>query len=373
MKNAANVLEKNKAAILDDWSNRVKKSIEASTGVSDVTLRDHLPNMLNDIIGIFSRHDGKEHKIEKYEEIIENSNDHGRMRATTSNYTVDQIIHEYIIFHRVVTETLEKENAYTYEVATLLKYIVETAMLRSTRTFTASMENTQEKLMGTLAHDIRNPLSVALSSIEHINKDQDTEAFKKTKSLAMRSIQKAINLTEGLLDTITLKAGEGIMLTFSEGDYLEEINWVFKEACEVYTQRLKLICPDEKIEGVFDGMALRRLLENLVTNAIKYGNPTKEITITVKDLDENVCLQVHNYGNAIPIEKQKSIFEFLDHGHDNSTSLQSWGMGLTLVKIIAEAHNGKVELESSENKGTTFTIILKKHANKTGKVRTRIY
>ncbi|NJW55882.1 sensor histidine kinase, partial [Salinimicrobium oceani] len=83
-----------------------------------------------------------------------------------------------------------------------------------------------------------------------------------------------------------------------------------------------------------------------------------------------VELSVHNFGNPIPAERQKRIFNFLNTSNGSSPrGLKSRGIGLSLVKAVAEAHGGALNLHSSESEGTTFTITLQKNYHEPGKLR----
>ena len=375
MKRAAKVIEDNVNQIMALWEIEVRKQILASRQTSEIALLNHLPNLLNSLIKLLERNQEttEAFKDVEYKAFLENSSDHGRHRAAASNYSVDQIIHEYIIFHQVVTDLLVKHNLYEQNSIELLKHAIERAMLKSADAFSVSIQEMQEKLVGTLAHDIRNPLTTAQLALQMMDEDDDPEEMSKLRAMALRAITKSLRLTEGLLDTVTVKAGEGIMMTFAEDDLVHHVKWVHEEASEIYNHEFRLDCPKEEIRGVFDGTAIRRALENLITNAIKYGASNKPITIKIVEYPKEISLTVHNVGNPIPVDKQEDIFKFLGRSKEsNATDLQSWGIGLTLVRIVAEAHGGHVKLSSSEKLGTSFTIIIQKFANKPGKSRTKL-
>ncbi|GHA27815.1 hypothetical protein GCM10007103_06570 [Salinimicrobium marinum] len=372
MKKAAQVLEARKEDIFNSWMEKVKKEIMASTENSKLALMDHVPHLLEDIITIMERY-GKMDVLKEeaiYKEIFENSIEHGRHRATTSGYTVDQILREYIVFHRILTDLLIQEKAYNTEVGVVLKYSIENAMLYSGSAFSESLQEMRQKLLGILAHDMRNPISAAYLAISMMNYEDGEERFEKIRKLAKSSMKRSIDLVESLLDSITVEAGEGITLEFTSVDVSESIKSVYNEASEIYSNEIILKCNDEEIVGVFDETMIRRVLENLLSNAIKYGQRDKPVTISITEKEQFFALKVHNFGNPIPEERQQEIFQFMNTTRNASYSgVKSWGMGLTLVKAVAEAHGGEVRLESSEELGTSFTVSFDKTKNKPGKMK----
>ena len=94
-----------------------------------------------------------------------------------------------------------------------------------------------------------------------------------------------------------------------------------------------------------------------MANAAKYSAPGTIVSIKLEKLDGLAKLAIHNEGNPIPVEEQKLLFQpFLRAKAAQDSGKKGWGLGLTLVKGIAEAHGGTVTVESSAEKGTTFTL-----------------
>lgn len=373
MRKTARLLKSKHDQIIMAWEKEVLAQIKAAPTTNKIALHDHIPNILDDIINIMNSHEHTDDYLndEKIRTIENNSIEHGRHRATSPNYTVDQIIQEYMIFNNVIIRILHENNITEKSLFHLIKCAIDKAMLNSVSSFTESIQEMQHKLIGTLAHDIRNPLAAARMAIEMINYEAGEERLKKVKKMSYNSVNKAIDLIEGLLDSITVKAGEGIMLSFSEMDLSEDLQTVYNEACEVFSEVIILEKKEEPIDGVFDPTAIRRLLENLITNAIKYGDSDKPVVIKVNNEAEWLTLSVHNYGKPIPLEKQQDIFTFLNLGKQKKEkNFKSYGIGLTLVKMVAEAHGGSVVLRSEEGFGTEFQIKLNKFSNVPGKTRT---
>lgn len=373
MRKAAKVLEDNKEKIIENWIQKIRGEVIASRLNTELALRDHVPHLLQDIIRIMNRFEKIDVLQEEliYKEILENSIEHGRHRATSTGYTVDQILREYIVFHRILTDLLMKEKVYTTEVGVVLKYSIENAMLYSGVAFSDSLQEMRQKLIGIVAHDMRNPIAAAYLAVDMMKYEDGRERFEKVRKMALSSLRRSVELVEDLLDSITVEAGEGITLEFEKGDLLPIIQSVYAEASEIYSNQIHLECKEKEITGIFDATMLRRVLENFLSNAIKYGNRKKPITIWVETKEETLTIKVHNYGNPIPEEKQDEIFEFLNTSgiSGDPAGQKSWGMGLTLVKAVAEAHGGEVTYESNKKDGTTFSLVLDKNKNKPGKVR----
>ncbi|WP_157718038.1 HAMP domain-containing sensor histidine kinase [Gramella sp. MAR_2010_147] len=298
----------------------------------------------------------------------------GRHRASSEYFTVDQIIHEYMIFHNKIIEVFNNHKVTDTGAIHLLKCCIDKSMLKSVEAFTKSIQEMQNKLIGTLAHDIRNSLSAARLGIEMLDLKAGPERVERMRKMSMYSVDKALHMIEGLLDSISVKAGEGMMLSFSEINLFSDIRTIYEEAEEIYSEKIIFECADKELNGIFDATAIRRLLENLITNAVKYGESEKPISLkVVKECERFLSLAVHNFGPPIPQEKQEEIFNFLDHTKGtNKKELQSWGIGLTLVKMVAEAHGGKVELISKDNFGTEFKVYISRVINEPGKQRTKL-
>lgn len=376
MRKAAGVIRDYKANILDQWEQEVNTEIHASKATTTLVLRNILPRILDSLADILELHEGKEDLTARknYEEVINESIGHGRHRATSEHYTSKRIIREYIVLHRVLIYLLREKKAYNTDVGVVVSFTLETSVAYSIDSFTHSLEDMRMKLTGTLAHDIRNPLSAAYLGIDVLNYKDGEERFYKVKDMVKKNLRRSLDLLEGFMDAITVNSGEGISLTFAESNIVEDIKLVCWEASETYPNPINMECGGEEIMGIFDATAIRRLLENLMTNAVKYGSKDSPITVNIKEEGEEVYLSVHNHGSYISPEQRDKIFQFLNRSHNNTEEgLKSWGIGLTFVKMAAEAHGGYVDLQSDQEKHeTSFIVLLRKYANPPGKKRVKL-
>jgi signal transduction histidine kinase len=160
-----------------------------------------------------------------------------------------------------------------------------------------------------------------------------------------------------LLDANRLKAGESLHLKISECELSMLLSKIKEELTLIHGDRF--ILNQGKIKGYWDPSAITRMVENLVNNAVKYGSSNEPITISFKVFDHKVEISVHNKGAPIGAEDQKSIFlQYQRLETSPGRSAGGWGIGLALVLGLAESHGGQVEVRSSAEEGTTFSLIL---------------
>jgi len=123
--------------------------------------------------------------------------------------------------------------------------------------------------------------------------------------------------------------------------------------------RLSIRCPAD-LEVGMDPLRLEQAIVNLLDNAIKYSDPGKEVRIDARTTPEGVELRISDQGYGIPKEHLSRIFERF-YRVDKARSRQEGGtgLGLAIVKHIVQAHGGRLEVESTPGKGSTFNIVLK--------------
>jgi two-component system phosphate regulon sensor histidine kinase PhoR len=108
-----------------------------------------------------------------------------------------------------------------------------------------------------------------------------------------------------------------------------------------------------------DGDAIEQAVLNLLSNAMKYSFKQKEINLRLMTENQSIYIQVEDKGIGIPVSKQNHIFNKYYRAHvDHEQDKGGAGLGLTVLKHIVDAHQGRIELESTVNQGSTFTIIL---------------
>lgn len=218
----------------------------------------------------------------------------------------------------------------------------------------------REQFVTTLTHDLRTPLGVVLLSGKLLqNKLDDPPTLTLLAQRIDRNVRRVDSLIGNLLDANRLTAGERMPLAVAPGRLDQLMQGIFRGLTELHGDRLRVRNEPGALPGLWDGTALERVVENLVGNALKYGAPEAPITVGLTRLDDGVELSVHNEGPAISPDEQVAIFRPFHRTYSAAGDKHSgWGVGLTLVKGIAEAHGGSVRVQSASTGGTTFFVRL---------------
>jgi signal transduction histidine kinase len=103
---------------------------------------------------------------------------------------------------------------------------------------------------------------------------------------------------------------------------------------------------------------MAQVVGNLVSNALHHGRPDTPVRVEVRDAGGEVRLSVHNEGESIPPELQAMLFQPFRRGTTGKAATRSVGLGLYIVRQVARAHGGEVEVHSARGEGTTFTVRL---------------
>jgi signal transduction histidine kinase len=217
----------------------------------------------------------------------------------------------------------------------------------------------RERFVATLTHDLRTPLTAAKMSTQLLaRKSDDPAVIQMISGRIADNINRADQMIRDLLDANRLRAGEKLPIQINACDLNQIASEVLEELSTLHGDRFVLHASSH-IEGYWSGSGMRRILENLCNNAIKYGAPYRPIMITLKSMDQNVEISVHNEGSPISPEDQNTLFQPYRRTESAQIGKQrGWGLGLTLVRGIAEAHGGWVKVESSVSEGTTFSVQL---------------
>ncbi|MZQ86307.1 HAMP domain-containing protein [Paenibacillus sp. 5J-6] len=212
-------------------------------------------------------------------------------------------------------------------------------------------ETSKEQLVLNLAHDLRTPLTSVLGYLDFILQDDQlaAERIKHYTSIAFTKAQRLEKLIDELFEITRMNYGKLTIdkKTIDLSELLIQLNEELYPAFEKNSLTTRLnVAPHLTVWG--DGELLARVFENLLTNAIRYGNDGQFIDINCHMDVENVVIQVINYGDCIPPEELPYVFDMFFTGDRARTPQEgSSGLGLSIAKNIVTQHQGTISAQSN--------------------------
>lgn len=218
----------------------------------------------------------------------------------------------------------------------------------------------KSRFVSMASHEFRTPLTTMMSSLWLVSKYRDNND-KENHNKHVAKIKTSINnLTDILNDFLSIsKLEEGKVENMPEDLNLKA--FITDIITEMYTMAIngqKITYTHLGLEiASLDKKLLKNVMFNLISNAIKFSPEAGLIEITSEASDTSVKISVKDNGIGISKEDQEHLFERFFRGH-NATHIQGTGLGLNIVAKYAELMNALLDIDSIENKGTRFTIII---------------
>lgn len=226
------------------------------------------------------------------------------------------------------------------------------------------LEQQQKELIGSLAHDLRSPLTIMKGHVEML---QDGAYRREDRCL------KYLNVLEGATERATLLVEDLNLLS-----QIEQVNFVLKkEKVFIREYLLNQICLYESlaekqniklsvdvenlsptIQIELDPSRIARVIDNLVMNALRYAPDSSTLTIKVKANDKTLCLEVIDEGKGFSQEELKYGTNKFYRGNQARSKDGGSGLGLYISKKIIELHGGQLQLSNMQNRGAKVSIIL---------------
>ncbi len=347
----AHPIKDKKEKILSLWEERCLREVKSARSTGSRALRDSLPLYLDHLDEALTTN----RRMEREAMLIGKM--HGADRASNTTYTLSEVIFEYRILRQVLFHVLEADGPLTEESRDIVLDSIEQAVKDAVVEFIEVHGDIQQKFIDTLTHDLKTPISVARMNAQVVLRSSDlaqpaTDSIKRI----LVSLNRLNAMIHDLLDGSRVRAGERLSLQYIECDLESLIREVVDEMTMVHGDRFVLDSNGE-FQGNWGADGLRRAVENLIGNAVKYGAPGTPIRVSLRGETATVEITVHNEGSVISANEIPQLFEKFGRSKSAEEGKQSgWGLGLTVVKGVVDAHKGKVRVQSGEGQGTSFTL-----------------
>ncbi|WP_082085448.1 HAMP domain-containing sensor histidine kinase [Magnetospira sp. QH-2] len=217
----------------------------------------------------------------------------------------------------------------------------------------------KDKLMGVVAHDLRNPLGVISGYAQLLTRrigDSDEKASRMTENI-MTSSTFMLQMVEDLLDTakITLGKQELNLATVNLTKLIGSAVDMNRTVAGIKDISLELRMPEALPPARLDENKVRQTLNNLIGNAVKYSPANSAIAIRVSEKIDHFSVQVIDQGPGIPEMEQGKLFKaFSTTSVRGTAGEKSTGLGLNICKNIIEAHGGELGFKSTVGEGSNF-------------------
>ena len=261
--------------------------------------------------------------------------------------------------------TYSEKKKYFYTVA---KDITQIMAIKKERLFYKEkviLENLKNEFLMNISHELKTPINVMYSTLQLIDNEKiapdskrNVERLEKYRAIVRQNIFRLIRLINNVTDVSKISSGneqrkkenydiveivENISMSAVEYTTKRDIEFIF----DTQVEELVIACNPDMIE---------RIMLNLLSNAIKYTESGK-IQVNIDVVNEKLYITVEDTGIGIPKERLQEIFEpFVQVDTSFRRRCEGTGIGLALVKVFVEAHDGEIYVESEVGKGSKFTV-----------------
>jgi signal transduction histidine kinase len=203
-------------------------------------------------------------------------------------------------------------------------------------------------LLAIVGHDLRNPLSTILMGAAVLQAEAESPSVLRAAERIARATMRASQLSSLLLDLAEAKLGRGLTLHRESADVAAIAREVIAE--QEGPGRAIVFDASGEATGTVDPARIAQILANLIGNAFHHGKPGTEILVGVRGEAGAIEITVENAADEIPPQRRKRLFSPFGGSSAPPSKRRNLGLGLYIVKLIAEAHGGSVDLESSDGR-----------------------
>lgn len=232
----------------------------------------------------------------------------------------------------------------------------------------AEQQQRQLAFLAGVVHDLRNPLSALQLSTARLDPARGRltdEQARSTLGMVRRQLDLLNRMTGDLLDAARIRRGQ---LELKKQD--RDIREMAREGVELYRSgtrdhELKLEVPDEPVLVTCDPLRIEQVLNNLISNAIKYSPAGGPVSVNVQRDDQEALISVSDKGVGIAADDVPHIFEAFRRSGATKETIRGVGLGLYVTERIVDAHAGTIDVRSTPGEGSTFTVRLPLAASQT--------
>ena len=361
--------------ILQSWEDFAGTITPAANNMTRVELRDHAEQMLRTIAEDLRMSQTAEESIRKSKGsgargAEDTAAELHALTRITSGFTIEQMVSEYRALRASVlllwSQRIKQGVEFELEDMTRFNEAIDQSLAESVVRFAKAVSESQQIFLGILGHDLRTPLGAISIGAEVLLHTPDLDSkHTRVASRIYASVGRAKSIVDSLLDFTRSHFGGGIPIQYGKVNLTAVCAEMVEEVRTYHPDRSILFAATE-VTGDFDKERLEQVLCNLMENAIQHGDETTPVRVSLSTSGSEVCFSVHNEGDTIPQDAILQLFRPLkDYSAvaASSSYLRSGlGLGLYIAHEIVAAHKGRIDVVSTPELGTTFSVTLPLHA-----------
>jgi PAS domain S-box-containing protein len=219
----------------------------------------------------------------------------------------------------------------------------------------------RDQMVGVLGHDLRNPLSAARALITLVlRRDDLPEGARRSLAEVDRAGERMLELIETLLDFSGSRFTGSVPVVPVPTDLHDVCRGAVRELLAAEPRRAIEVELRGDGRGTWDPARMAQVVSNLVANALEHGVQDRPVQVAVGGDGDDAVLLVHNDGPAIPPALMEVMFEPFCRGSTlrDASHARGLGLGLHIVRQVVSAHGGTIAVDSTAERGTTFTVRL---------------
>ena len=219
----------------------------------------------------------------------------------------------------------------------------------------------KNEMIEIVAHDLKNPLTSAMSISGLLGSEKASEDQREYVSLLKKSLNRMNSLVARILEIKVLESSS-IKTNYSNVD-LKQVTGQVISALKIQSdnKNIQIVTDLDEVTASLDRSLIVQIIDNLLSNAIKFSNHNTSVHVTLKDVNQTIRLEIKDEGPGIPEEDKPRLFQRFQKLQAQPTGGESsTGLGLSIVKKYVEAMKGKVWCESETGKGSRFIVEFEK-------------
>lgn len=245
---------------------------------------------------------------------------------------------------------------YTY--AYKIRNFLQLAQIEQNNAELQKAGNFKSEVLGMVAHDLRNPIAAIESIASLMQMDEVDEETEENLTMIKASCIKAREIVNELLEAARDESDSELMTTrVNVNSLLEGLVKEWKN--HSISNEITFFTDVRNVYAKINTEKFHRVMDNLISNAIKFSNDHSKIEVFLKANKQQVLIEVKDFGVGIPQHLLPYIFDrFSKSGREGLRGERSTGLGLNIARRIVEKHGGTMEATSEENRGSVFHICL---------------